>query len=254
MLILAQGHTYRKALFQQPGAHQAADFPVADDQHIVGSIRSVFQDLQRFGGNRCFRAGEAQGGFDLFGGGDGGAEKHFQQRVGAMLLPGQGDGIFHLGDDLILSPDLGESAAAQKAQMVKALFAPAHFVKALTVFKRQIGRLAEQGKGIGGEAFPAGKVDLGAVAGGKQNCPFHHLHVEQGLEDLLLAAFGQGKPLADVDTGHGMVDAGHGNIQKNTSPVSSEDKRQKKSPGGKQAGADLPQGDQTAYFPYPRKK
>ena len=36
--------------------------------------------------------------------------------------------------------------------------------------------------------------------------------------------------------------------------VGEKDKRQKKSPGGKQAGADLPQGDQTAHFPYPRKK
>lgn len=155
------------------------------------------------------------GRFDLLGRGDGRPEEGFQHRVGRARLPGEGEGGPDLGQNLVLSEDLGFHSARELEEMFRRLKALAAD-KAVPV--RAGLRAPERAEQlIGFERSAPAQPQLGAVAGGEKNAPLCAKLPAGARRRLGRGRSGHREPLPYPDRGAGAVDPGHPYFQTDSS-------------------------------------
>ena len=97
-------------------------------------------------------------------------------------LPRQGHGSFDLGEDLILSQDLGAQSAGHFHQMAGTVDSPPGDEGMVKRAGGNPGGLAKQHPGIEILSLAQGEVDFRAVAGGQHHgspaAQFHHTAVQ----------------------------------------------------------------------------
>ena len=214
VVVAAQRHRDGAPRLVKEGGGQTAHLPIADDQGLSAfqAAQMGAQLVHRRPGCRTGHADEAHLGFNLLTGGGGIAEQGLQHSVRCARLPGGLNCPLHLGDDLILPPDLGAQAASHLHQVAGRLLprpGDKGGLKGAVLHPRLI---AQQPPGVGQRPLPAGQVQLGAVAGGQQHAARHPFPAGQAAVQLQHLVAGKGQLFPQVDGGAVPVQAGHNEL------------------------------------------
>ena len=214
VVVAAQGDGDGAPRLVKEGGRQPAHLSVADDQGLAAlqAAQMGGQPVHGGPGRRPGHPDEAHSGLDLLAGGGGVAEQGLQHTVRRPRLTGGGGSRLHLGNDLILAPDLGAQAAGHLHQVAGRLLPRPGDKGSLKGGVIHPGGGAQQPPRVGQGPLRAGQIELGAVAGGQQHAALHPFPAVQTAVQLQHLIAGEGQPLPQVNGSLVPVQAGHNEI------------------------------------------
>lgn len=171
MAVGPQGNAYPAARLPQQCGSQTAHLSVSDHQGgpSLQCSQMLPQNLHSPVGRRGRHAAEPPARLGGLAAGGSSAEECLQHAVGAASFPRQGHGSFDLGEDLILSQDLGAQSAGHFHQMAGTVDSPPGDEGMVKRAGGNPGGLAKQHPGIEILSLAQGEVDFRAVAGGQHH-------------------------------------------------------------------------------------